>query len=356
MFVHDKMKYECDDCGYSTTRKLNFTRHKNRKNSCMKTDDGNVSTQNENEKYKCVDRENINANQENINAERENINVNNLTCKQCKKQLCDKKSYEYHIKICKGVNSKTCPNCFKVFSSIQGKYQHIKNVKCSPPISQSLHPQVNSTINNNNIDNRVTNNNNTVNNTNCNNQNVQINVFGSEDLSYLLKDKGIVHRLRMYGKEGLYGLPKILDDVHFNKDRPENHTIIKPEEYGNIVLIKNSNNEWEFREFEDIRENMIDTIIKYFRAYNEVKKSMNIDLVEEKEKNFIKKISYELMALEGYIPRDLFYELEMDENKVEENEDVLKNKTRKFDKSTMHMIHNRTYYTYKKENGQYVKK
>jgi hypothetical protein len=160
----------------------------------------------------------------------------------------------------------------------------------------------------------------------------------------------------MYGKEGLYGLPKILDDVHFNNDRPENQTIIKPEEYGNTVLIKNSRNEWEFREFEDVRDNLIDTMIKYIKMYNDVKKNLKIKLIEEKERNFIKKISYELMALDGSIPRDLFYELNMDDNKVDENEDSVKNKTRKFDKSTMHMIHNRTYYTYKKENGLYVKK
>jgi hypothetical protein len=360
MFVHDKMKYECEDCGYSTTRKLNFTRHRNRKNSCNKTVNGDNTISNRNvwvEQNIVTDEENIVINLENIVYNKENIvnnkenivnNRNKHKCKKCNKSFCNKASLLYHEKNCKGVDSLTCPICLIKFENSDKKYRHKKKGTCKPPAPSSI---TNNTINNNT--NYVSNNSH---NTNCNNQNVQINVFGNEDMSYLLKDKGIVHRLRMYGKEGLYGLPKILDDVHFNKDRPENHTIIKPEEYGNIVLIKNSNNEWEFREFEDIRENMIDTIIKYFRAYNEVKKSMNIDLVEEKEKNFIKKISYELMALEGYIPRDLFYELEMDENKVEENEDAVKNKTRKFDKSTMHMIHNRTYYTYKKENGQYVKK
>lgn len=160
----------------------------------------------------------------------------------------------------------------------------------------------------------------------------------------------------MYGKEGLYGLPKILNDVHFNKDRPENQTIIKPEEYGNTVLIKNCNNEWEFREFEDIRENMIGTIIKYFRAYTDVKNKLNVELIEEKERQFIRKISYELMALDGSIPKDLFYELEMENENVVDDIDTMKSKTRKFDKSTMHMIHNRTYYTYRKNNGRYVKK
>ena len=235
----------------------------------------------------------------------------------------------------------TCSICFKKFENKDQKYKHKKRGKCDKDkyVCNNTTNYIIGTQNNIQTQN-----------------NLNINVFGKEDLSYLLNDKGIIHRLRMYGKEGLYGLPKMLDDVHFNKDRPENQTIIKPEEYGNTVLIKNSNNEWEFREFEDIRESMINTIIKYFRAYNEVKRSLNIDLVEEKERNFIKKISYELMALDGCIPMDLFHELEMDETKVEDDETALKHKTRKFDKSTMHMIHNRTYCAYKKENGQYVKK
>ena len=53
-------------------------------------------------------------------------------CNMCKKILCDKRSYLYHINICKGVNSKTCHICLKEFSSLQGKHNHLKNVKCKP--------------------------------------------------------------------------------------------------------------------------------------------------------------------------------------------------------------------------------
>ena len=279
----------------------------------------------------------------------EGRNIIDFKCRLCNKLLSCKKRYILHENNCLGFDAKTCPNCLKKFSSYQAKFSHIKNVKCSPPpvITQFK------TIKNNT--NNITNNN-TTNNTNCNNQNIQINVFGGEDLSYLTNDKGILHRLRMYGKEGIYGLPKIIDDVHFNKERPENQTIIKPEEYGNTVLIKNDNNEWELREFEDVRDDMIGTIIKYFKAYNEVKKKQKIKLVEEKERRFIKTISYELMALDGCIPKDLFHELDMEDEIVEEDEIEIKNKTRKFDKCTMHTIHNRTTSGYKKENGSYIKK
>lgn len=336
------MMYECEHCGYNTTRKLNFTRHTNRKFSCYDTKLGNQNVKDQ------VKQNSSHEETEVANEETRVANNNKATdykCDKCNKLFISKLGYSKHVKKCNGVDSLTCSICFKKFENKDQKYKHKKRGKCVAPPDKDKYVC-------NNTTNYIIG---TQNNIQTQN-NLNINVFGKEDLSYLLDDKGIIHRLRMYGKEGLYGLPKMLDDVHFNKDRPENQTIIKPEEYGNTVLIKNSNNEWEFREFEDIRESMINTIIKYFRAYNEVKRSLNIDLVEEKERNFIKKISYELMALDGCIPMDLFHELKMDENEVEDDDIALKHKTRKFDKSTMHMIHNRTYCVYKKENGQYIKK
>ena len=142
--------------------------------------------------------------------------------------------------------------------------------------------------------------------------------------------------------------------MHFK--RPENGSIIKPEQFGNTVLIRNEDNEWEMREFEDVREDMIETIIKYISMYNDTKNKLGITLSEKKERNIIKNIGYELMALDGSIPRDLFHELEMDEDNVEEDENEIKKKTRKFDKSTMHNIHVRTYNGYKREGIDYVKR
>ena len=353
------MVYECEHCGYTTTRKANFSRHKKRKNSCNKVIDGNANGLfikklkiAQNEENVTQNEENVAQNEENVAQNEENVAQKRIkyVCYKCSKSFCNKRSLLYHRGICKGVGNLTCPTCFKTFENRSKKCRHKKAGECRRIDNIENNPLLNfSTINN-------TTNNNTVNNTNCNNQNIQINVFGGEDLSYLTNDKGILHRLRMYGKEGIYGLPKIIDDVHFNKERPENQTIIKPEEYGNTVLIKNDNNEWELREFEDVRDDMIGTIIKYFKAYNEVKKKQKIKLVEEKERRFIKTISYELMALDGCIPKDLFHELDMEDEIVEEDEIEIKNKTRKFDKCTMHTIHNRTTSGYKKENGSYIKK
>ena len=169
----------------------------------------------------------------------------------------------------------------------------------------------------------------------------------------MLQDSNIIDKLKSFGKSGVYGFPKILSDVHFNINQPENNTIIKPEEYGDSVMIKNEDNEWEF---EDVREDLIDTIVKYFKAYNMVKKNLGIQLVERKERNIIKNFGYELMVLNGSIPKELYEELEMEEDDLDESEEEMKNKTRKFDKSTMKTLHSQTMNNYKKEKGKYVKK
>ena len=54
-------------------------------------------------------------------------------CKKCEKVLKNKRNFQKHHETCKGVHVLQCPTCMKKFSSKASKYQHIKNVKCSPP-------------------------------------------------------------------------------------------------------------------------------------------------------------------------------------------------------------------------------
>jgi hypothetical protein len=277
----------------------------------------------------------------------------NITCYKCKKVLCNSSSLKHHMQICKGVDSLTCPICFEKFENAVTKFRHEKKKVCTIPTikDKEVYNQEVNTINN--IENQTIINNTT--NNMIKNNNIQINVFGNEDLTYLLQDNDIINKIKSFGKSGVYGFPKILDDIHFNMNKPENNTIIKPDEYGDGVMIKNDDNEWEFREFEDIRDDLIATIVKYFKAYNTVKKNLGIQLIERKERNIIKNFGYELMLLDGTIPSDLYEELEMDEDDVEENEEDVKNKTRKFDKSTMKNLYKKTSMYYKKENGGYIK-
>ena len=357
------MIYECKHCGYTTDRKLNFERHENRKNPCRKTNNGNTNTpiqNSNNEIIEDTEDPNISSHDPNISTNAQNISNNPNYCEKCKRSFYNKTKLKNHLKICKGVDSLTCHICLTRFETSLQKHRHKKKGNCQPP-SATEQPQsqpilIPQTVNNN--INNMNNSNNTTNNTSniTNNNNIHINIFGKEDIRYLEKDKNIIERLRMFGKKGIYGFSKIIEDIYFNKERPENNTLIKTEEYGNSVMIMNEDQEWEYREIEDIQEEMIDMIIRYFKAYNKVKTDLGIKLIEKREKNILKHFAYEFLALDGYIPRELFDELEMDEDEVENNEDEIDKKVRKFVKSTMKNIHQKTMMNYKKENGVYVKK
>ena len=267
---HDKMVYECDHCGYFTIKKSHFLIHKKRINFCGKNINGNnniinnISPISEN-----VVRnfENVVQNFENVVQNFENV-VQTFSCNKCKKILSNKYILSKHELICKGVCNLTCNVCLLKFENREKKYRHKKKRNCHPPPPPDYPSSVHTINNVTNKTKNYNNSNNTTNNNtrieNQNNNNIQINVFGKEDLDYLLKDPSIIQKLKSFGKSGIYGLPKILNDIHFNKDKPENSTLIKPEEYGNGVMIMNDEKEWEYREFEDIRDNLINTIIKYF--------------------------------------------------------------------------------------------
>ena len=247
------MVYECEHCGYQTNKNSNFLRHKNRKYPCHNTANGNDLENNVN----FVNGQNVAKMGQNVAKMGQNVADSKLQCSKCKKKFNSKKRYIQHIALCNGIDVLTCSTCFKVFETRDQKYKHKRNGKCVPINPQNI--SINSNCNN------------ITNSTNCNNttnNNTILNVFGNEDLSYLSNDVSILDKLRLFGKSGIYGLSKIIDDVHFNKERPENNTLIKPEEFGNGVMILNDDREWEFREFEDIREMLLNTIIKYIKAYN----------------------------------------------------------------------------------------
>jgi hypothetical protein len=141
------------------------------------------------------------------------------------------------VKICSKEPYNECIKCGIIYENKFQKYKHkskCQNNQC-------------------NIGNQ-----NNINTLNNNSHNViNINIFGKEDLEYLKNDNYLINKLKGFGKDGIYGLSKIIDEIHCNLDKPENNTIIKPEEYGDGVYIMDDDKNWEFREFEDIRDDLI---------------------------------------------------------------------------------------------------
>jgi hypothetical protein len=86
-----------------------------------------------------------------------------------------------------------------------------------------------------------------------------------------------------------------------------------------------------------------------------MKDKLGVKLTDRRERWIIKGLCYSLLGMNGDIPDDLFEELEIDDAKVEEEENKIKNMLRKFDKATMTKLHEYTSSNYKKEQGKYVK-
>ena len=182
-----------------------------------------------------------------------------------------------------------------------------------------------------------------------------MNVFGKEDFEHVLKDKRLMQKIKAYGKKGVYGFVDIIQELHCDPEKPSNNTIIKPLEYGDGVFILGDDHHWEFREFEDVREQLIESISKYFTKYNEIKNSLGVKLNESRERRVIKHVVCMLLAMYGTISDDLYDELEIDEKTIEEQTDKLKDILRKFDKATMLKLHEFTKKNFKKESGEYVR-
>jgi hypothetical protein len=150
------------------------------------------------------------------------------------------------------------------------------------------------------------NNNNTINNGTVNN--IIINSFGSEDTSYIT-NKQIIKALKMC-KEFPLEMIKI---THFNKDKPENHNIYKPNFKDKYVKYFNDNI-WKIGDAKrimtelymskmDIAEEKFDELKKYLSEITQGRFQWFLDNREEPEvmSEVLKKIAEMLYNERGII-------------------------------------------------------
>jgi hypothetical protein len=124
---------------------------------------------------------------------------------------------------------------------------------------------------------KVGNTNTTINNTN----NIQLNNYGKEDLSHIT-DNQKTQMLKMpYGM-----IPKMIESVHFDDNKPENRNIMivnKKDKYIKIV----ENGKWVYKDKKETLEDLIDG--KYYildEHYNEIPESELNELQRNRYKEF----------------------------------------------------------------------
>lgn len=276
------MLYKCDNCNYTTKRLSDLRRHQSKKRPCNKKtevdiNNSNVILNSNNNVTNCNDNvTNCNANNENIGTQNTNVECKSKmnTCSKCQKQFNRKDRFINHKSKCDGLDSRQCKICFKTFTTYQGKYQHNKYVKCSPPLPHQQQPH---TINNiNNIDNRVDNSTH-----NIQNNNIKLTLnFGNEDLSGLISDPNYMNNVERQIQSFISQLPYLNEDagkiiiseitkkIYFNKEYPQNQTIKKTCKKDNMVKIFH-NDEWKPQMVEDVFKRMSNKVEQYFSPYFE---------------------------------------------------------------------------------------
>ena len=233
--------YVCTICDYRTKLLYNFNRHKNRKIPCKKKNTKPCTIIGNAHQFtqKLLDSSNVVGDSSNVVVSSSNVvgdDKCSVKCSKCYKIFSSIYSMNNHLKKCQSVHSLQCFKCKKVFSSRFGKYYHLKNVTCVP-VDEVDDAQciINNTHHNNNyIDSSVHNTILTVNSTTFNN--VQINAFGSENISYLVDEN---MRLKNILQKKDAFMQKIVEAIHFDENHPENHNIMMTNLQSKHIMIHN---------------------------------------------------------------------------------------------------------------------
>jgi len=255
-----KILYKCENCGYETNRLLNYRRHDTRKTPCYNKTKGNIDkyivAPNVNAATPNVNATapNVNAATPNVNAATPNVNAattnNSLQCLKCLTVFSRREKLNYHNTICDGTHKLQCKLCLKMFVTRQGKSQHMKYVKCNPPLQQ---------VTNNNITNNIN-----ITNT-TNNINIRVD-FGEECLEKLCEDKEYIKKMIDNINLGKYAIPKSIEEIYFNDKYPENQTLKKARKNDKMVSIQ-YNGKWETRFYEDIMDDLVKKTEEYHEIY-----------------------------------------------------------------------------------------
>lgn len=315
---------KCLYCDYATNRKFNLKMHYERKISCkIKNND---------------DLQKILLDEPKVVIDKRKVSETNEThsCNKCNKSLHNASSLKRHIKICKGVDSLTCPNCKMCFKTKSTKWYHKNNVNCVPivdnPIPTSLIADHGININGNN---------------NTASVNVIYNNFGYESISHITKQNDICYVMKKYAKRKIFGFVQMLTDILLDKEHPQNRTIMKLTERGNMMHVRDNEeniSDMRLREFEDTRCSLLNLIRKCFEMYYGYIFSNDITIIKDSDEEIdIKHFIRLYFSLGGeHLTFLSYFDIE-DEDYINimNPEDVIRyNKT--FDTATKDVIHLRT--------------
>ena len=219
--------FSCQQCGYTTDVKSNFTRHMKRKTGCgLQNVHSGLQNVHSGSQNVHSGLQNVHSGLQILHDDRFSfVDESRVKCTHCTK-IMTKLNMSRHIKICKGVPTNTCEYCFNKFTSLQAKCNHRKRCGQNP---DNTPPTIQPTIINNNITNHITN----------HITNITIK-FGNEDMSYIEGLKEVDERYTPV----LACFSDTLDLAFFNSDHPENQTVRKTNKKSDLIELRVNQDDW----------------------------------------------------------------------------------------------------------------
>ena len=288
------MLYKCEHCDYTTKRIRDLRRHNDRKTPCYKENKedvcnlevndlvrGNNDLVRGNNDLVRVDNDLVRVDNDLVRVDNDLVRVDNdlilenpkvkesqetiekdkrFICNKCNKILSSNQQLKLHCEKCRGLHPLQCPICLKMFASKQGKHEHKKYVKCSPPIQHN---------------NNTTNNYNNCHNTNNNTYNINIlrtdfDKITKEDIENMVSRIAKEEYLNMVNKNidiGKYVIPRTMKHIYFNDDFPELQVLKKERRNDKMVEVYVGEGKWEKRMMNDVCRDVISQVENFHTEY-----------------------------------------------------------------------------------------
>jgi hypothetical protein len=227
--------YTCQRCLKEFDRKSNYTRHINKKNKCKE-----ISSNKKN---------NLSKNSETLQKRSDPSNIGGYKCEYCNIIIKRKDNLNRHYARCKIKKDNLLKEeLFNLLFENQKKQEenYGKQIKILQDKIDNLSTgTVNYNYNTNNTNNTV---NSMVNNVNT----INVLAYNKTDMSHL-KNKDYKRVLR----RGNFCVPNLVDAIHFNPDKPENHNIYIPNMKTGFIMCWNGKS-WDIRNREDVIDDIYD--------------------------------------------------------------------------------------------------
>lgn len=228
--------YNCTCCNFSTHLKSNYSRH-----NLTKKHRENINNKEVIQGKLGVDlkvTKSINTNEHKIVQKKNKQYI----CKQCYKSFTSKPSMKRHISnYCK-------PNKNIDYKELYDKSEKEKK-KLYEKISELIYKVGDTNIQNNII----------------------LNSFGNEDISHITDTMKTELMKVPFG-----AIPKMIQEIHFNQEKPENHNIILPNKRDNKLMIY-KNNKWIYKDKNETITDLVDSKYNIIDDYYESTISNNDD-------------------------------------------------------------------------------